>query len=101
MGYDICVECHEMAPFPSPAHLRAAEDHITMLESMWAERERMRIETDNDKERKIRPPPNANTIIHLPFPSAPPNTPQTSPSIHPVSTLSTAAGLATSLATPA
>ncbi|KAF7294193.1 hypothetical protein HMN09_01147700 [Mycena chlorophos] len=84
MGYDICVECHEMAPFPSPAHLRAAEDHITMLESMWAERERMRIETDDDKERRIRPPPNANTVVHLPFPSAPPNTPQTMNAMLPV-----------------
>src|SRR5882762_7940651 len=27
-GYDICVECHEMAPFPSTAHLRAADEHL-------------------------------------------------------------------------
>nr|GAT53066.1 predicted protein [Mycena chlorophos] len=59
---------------PIPAHLHAAEDHITMLE-MWAERERMRIENDN--ERRIRSPPNANTVICLLFPGAPPNMPQT------------------------
>ncbi|KAJ7882294.1 hypothetical protein B0H13DRAFT_2667411 [Mycena leptocephala] len=40
MGYDVCVECHEMAPFPSLAHLRAAEDHLAMLDGMWDERMR-------------------------------------------------------------
>ncbi|KAJ7787754.1 hypothetical protein B0H14DRAFT_3095342 [Mycena olivaceomarginata] len=39
-GYDVCVECHEMAPFPSLAHLRAAEDHLALLEGMWEERVR-------------------------------------------------------------
>ncbi|KAJ7722257.1 hypothetical protein B0H14DRAFT_3170200 [Mycena olivaceomarginata] len=39
-GYDVCVECHEMAPFPSLAHLRVAEDHLGLLERMWEERVR-------------------------------------------------------------
>ncbi|KAJ7067448.1 hypothetical protein C8F01DRAFT_1121343 [Mycena amicta] len=77
MGYDICVECHEMAPFPSIAHLRAAEEHVGMLEGMWAR-------TEAGEKKNIRPPPNANTVIHLPFPSAPPNTPQTMNALLPV-----------------
>ncbi|KAJ7472661.1 hypothetical protein FB451DRAFT_1339494 [Mycena latifolia] len=68
MGYDVCVECHEMAPFPALAHLRAAEDHLAMLDAMWDER---------GGAPPVRPPPNANAVIHLPFPSAPTNTAQT------------------------
>ncbi|KAF7325449.1 hypothetical protein MKEN_00393200 [Mycena kentingensis (nom. inval.)] len=78
MGYDICIECHEMAPFPSPAHLRAAEDHVGMLEAMWAQR------VAGEEDKRVRPPPNANTVIHLPFPSAPQNTPQTMNAMLPV-----------------
>lgn len=37
-GYDICIECHDIAPFPSLAHLRAAEDHLAMLDKLWLER---------------------------------------------------------------
>ncbi|KDR75977.1 hypothetical protein GALMADRAFT_456206 [Galerina marginata CBS 339.88] len=37
-GYDICVECHDLAPFPSGQHLRAAEEHLGMLDVMWRER---------------------------------------------------------------
>ncbi|KAF9473800.1 hypothetical protein BDN70DRAFT_908748 [Pholiota conissans] len=37
-GYDICVECHDLAPFPSTAHLRAAEEHLATLDVMWRER---------------------------------------------------------------
>ncbi|KAF4596057.1 tyrosine/serine/threonine protein phosphatase pps1 [Pleurotus pulmonarius] len=88
MGYDICFECHDRAPYPSPAHLRAAEEHLGMLEVMWArrcmERENTRIQRSrshpNWKSRRSevgqaippRPPPNANAVIHLPFPSSPP-----------------------------
>ncbi|KAJ7195646.1 hypothetical protein GGX14DRAFT_474604 [Mycena pura] len=79
MGYDVCVECHEMAPFPSLAHLRAAEDHITMLDGMWDDRVRA-----EGWEGRVRPPPNANAVIHLPFPSAPSNTPQTMNALLPV-----------------
>ncbi|KAF7292517.1 hypothetical protein MKEN_01476100 [Mycena kentingensis (nom. inval.)] len=80
MGYDICIECHEMAPFPNPAHLRAAEDHVRMLEAMWAQR------VAGEENKRVRPPPNANTVIHLPFPSAPQNTPQTMNAMLPVLT---------------
>ncbi|KAJ6620046.1 hypothetical protein B0H10DRAFT_2023414 [Mycena sp. CBHHK59/15] len=81
MGYDVCVECHEMAPFPSLAHLRAAEEHLTMLDSMWDEHVRRE---GIEGEGRIRPPPNANAVIHLPFPSAPPNTTQTINALLPV-----------------
>ncbi|KAJ7153674.1 hypothetical protein C8R46DRAFT_1166152 [Mycena filopes] len=79
MGYDVCVECHEMAPFPSVAHLRAAEEHLTMLDGMWEERVRA-----GGGEMGVRPPPNANAVIHLPFPSAPSNTAQTMNALLPV-----------------
>lgn len=88
MGYDICFECHDRAPYPSPAHLQAAEEHLGMLEVMWArrcmEKENARIQrskshpnwkTGRSEARKAippRPPPNANAVIHLPFPSSPP-----------------------------
>ncbi|KAF7337065.1 hypothetical protein MVEN_02143700 [Mycena venus] len=83
MGYDVCVECHEMAPFPSLAHLRAAEDHLVMLDGMWDER--VRAENGGEgAEGRVRPPPNAGAVIHLPFPSAPSNTAQTMNAILPV-----------------
>lgn len=80
-GFDICVECHDLAPFPSVAHLRAAEEHLAVLDKEWVGRvingrmgsggERVKA-----KEDKIppRPPPKANAVIHLPFPSSPTNT---------------------------
>lgn len=37
LGFDICIECHEHAPLPSLAHLRAAEEHVRMMEVEWAE----------------------------------------------------------------
>jgi dual specificity MAP kinase phosphatase len=83
-GYDICVECHEMAPFPSTAHLRAADEHLQMLDALWADRNGLGLghpEGGGDAsgsgsggELPIRPPPNANAIVHLPFPSSPPST---------------------------
>ncbi|KAJ7081890.1 hypothetical protein B0H15DRAFT_853971 [Mycena belliarum] len=80
MGFDVCVECHEMAPFPALAHLRAAEDHLGMLDAMWDERVRAGVAPAG----AIRPPPNANAVIHLPFPSSPPNTAQTMNSLLPI-----------------
>ncbi|KAK0205084.1 hypothetical protein DFS33DRAFT_730967 [Desarmillaria ectypa] len=75
-GYDICIECHDLAPFPSPAHLRAAEDKLHGLEVRW--RQKFLLERnapiDDDSEIPPRPPPHANSIIHLPFPSSPSNT---------------------------
>jgi hypothetical protein len=37
-GYDICLECHELGPFPTATHVRAAEEHLGVLEGMWRER---------------------------------------------------------------
>ncbi|KAF8176252.1 hypothetical protein K438DRAFT_1607705, partial [Mycena galopus ATCC 62051] len=92
MGYDVCVECHEMAPFPSMAHLRAAEEHLSMLEGMWEERERGRVQREAEEAEggaggegmRVRPPPHATAVIHLPFPSAPANTAQTMNALLPV-----------------
>ncbi|KZP17660.1 hypothetical protein FIBSPDRAFT_22975 [Athelia psychrophila] len=84
-GYDVCVECHEMAPFPTTAHMRAADEHLSMLDTMWVERCKAEAEAGlgglaeggglgPNGEIPVRPPPNANAIIHLPFPSSPPST---------------------------
>lgn len=35
-GWDICIECRDDAYFPTPAHLRHAEDHISKLDAVWA-----------------------------------------------------------------
>ena len=34
----MCIECHDFAPFPGAAHLRAAEEHIALLERRWVAR---------------------------------------------------------------
>ncbi|KAH6913455.1 hypothetical protein BKA70DRAFT_1421722 [Coprinopsis sp. MPI-PUGE-AT-0042] len=106
LGYDICIECHELAPFPTPAHLRAAEEHLVTLERVWRDRTirkemqnvkaglepaseadtesvKVRVET---KKLNIppRPPPHANAIIHIPFPSSPPNSQSTLAQLIPV-----------------
>ena len=107
-GYDIAVECHELAPFPSTAHLRAADEHLGMLDLLWKERwERgwKAREERRAKKRKTtaqeedeynstayrnpppappRPPPHASAVIHLPFPSSPSNTQTTMVSLMPV-----------------
>ncbi|KAL1729092.1 hypothetical protein EV714DRAFT_251914 [Schizophyllum commune] len=86
-GYDIAIECHDLAPWPTAGNLRAAEEHLGRLESAWATRcvaaKRAEIARDGvtdapkDPEEMwtlpTRPPPNANAIIHLPFPSSPPS----------------------------
>ena len=96
-GFDICIECHDLAPFPSAAHLKAAEEHLAMLDKEWVGRviggkagsggEQV---GENGmgkvKEGKIpsRPPPKANAVIHLPFPSSPTNTHVSVASVMPV-----------------
>ncbi|KAH9921198.1 uncharacterized protein BXZ73DRAFT_104487 [Epithele typhae] len=71
-GYDLCIECHDYAPFPTSAHLRAAEEHIRLLEKRWVER---CVSGANDVDAKDtlppRPPPGAGHVVHLPFPSSP------------------------------
>ncbi|SJL09975.1 uncharacterized protein ARMOST_13357 [Armillaria ostoyae] len=75
-GYDICIECHDLAPFPSPAHLRAAEEKLHGLETRWRQKVLLErnVPIEEDIEIPPRPPPHANSIIHLPFPSSPSNT---------------------------
>ncbi|THG96393.1 hypothetical protein EW026_g5436 [Hermanssonia centrifuga] len=74
LGYDICIECDDMAPFPSQAHMRAAEEHISKLDKRWAEKCAREMEAsgvaDPATEIPVRPPPPANAVIHLPFPSS-------------------------------
>lgn len=115
LGYDICIECHEMAPFPTPAHVRAAEEHLGVLEGMWrdrcvekekARRKEAKSQTRAKKKRSTeddedaddedededtspiiippRPPPHANAVVHLPFPSSPQNTQATMAQLVPV-----------------
>ncbi|KAF9463911.1 hypothetical protein BDZ94DRAFT_1297544 [Collybia nuda] len=87
-GYDICVECHDLAPFPTAAHLRAAEEHLGMLDVMWVEKCLKQREEEGDQGSgdhiPPRPPPNANAVIHLPFPSSPANSHPTMSALLPV-----------------
>jgi dual specificity MAP kinase phosphatase len=111
-GYDIAVECHELAPFPSTAHLRASDEHLGTLDLLWKERWerawRAREEKRVKKRRAAagagggieeeydsmtwmnpppapsRPPPHASAVIHLPFPSSPSNNQTTMVSLMPV-----------------
>ena len=69
-GFDICIECHDFAQFPTPAHLRAADEHLSALDAAWAARHSKLLE--EGAELPVRPPPNANSIVHLTFPSSPP-----------------------------
>ncbi|KAI3609218.1 hypothetical protein WG66_010662 [Moniliophthora roreri] len=78
LGYDICIECHEMAPFPNAGHFKAVEEKVAMLEERW--RDFVHRQRGSDKKgAKIppRPPPHQNSIIHLPFPSSPTGSTQT------------------------
>ncbi|KAF8551373.1 hypothetical protein OG21DRAFT_1487029 [Imleria badia] len=72
LGFDICIECHEHAPFPTMAHLRAAEEHVRMMELEWVDLWRQ--QWDQQGTIPPRPPPHPSAIIHLPFPSSPPPT---------------------------
>ena len=98
LGFDICIECHEHAPFPSVAHLRAAEEHVRMMETEWVDLWRRHWDehgwpASSPPDSSIplastpggnpvfarlrpgtippRPPPHPSAIIHLPFPSSP------------------------------
>ncbi|TFK81314.1 hypothetical protein K466DRAFT_502359 [Polyporus arcularius HHB13444] len=71
-GYDLCIECHDYAPFPTSAHLRAAEEHMRILEKRWIERCVSDMDNAGSKDAlPPRPPPNASHVVHLPFPSSP------------------------------
>ena len=68
-GFDICIECHDFAQFPTPAHMRAADEHLSALDATWAAQHSKLLEEGG--ELPVRPPPNANSIVHLTFPSSP------------------------------
>ncbi|KAL4246440.1 hypothetical protein ABKN59_009635 [Abortiporus biennis] len=76
LGYDICIECDDLAPFPNSMHMRAAEEHVRRLEKLWVERCLKKYQRNHphggDSEATIppRPPPHANSVMHLPFPSS-------------------------------
>lgn len=76
-GYDICVECDDLAPFPSAVHMRAAEEHVRRLDKAWVEQCLKRHEKDDPDYSARgggmippRPPPHASAVVHLPFPSS-------------------------------
>lgn len=52
-GYDICIECHDLAPFPTYAHIKASEEKIWELEERWrgiVELERIRKERGREAQ---------------------------------------------------
>ncbi|KZT68001.1 hypothetical protein DAEQUDRAFT_371078 [Daedalea quercina L-15889] len=78
LGYDICIDCQDFAPFPSAAHVKAMQEHIEALERRWVERcvAELGHVPEKDAEQTcipLRPPPSANAVIHLQFPSSPIN----------------------------
>ncbi|KAF5389148.1 hypothetical protein D9757_004964 [Collybiopsis confluens] len=106
-GYDICIECHDLAPFPTMAHLKASEEKIALLEERWRlayedarrdRREEMQkngeLGVDDGESAEMegedrytlppRPPPHPNAIIHLPMPSSPPVTAATMSILMPI-----------------
>jgi dual specificity MAP kinase phosphatase len=67
-GYDICIECRDYNYFPTSAHIRAADEHLAILDATWCRR------YEDSHEIPIRPPPNANSVVHFSFPCSPPST---------------------------
>ncbi|KAJ3809725.1 hypothetical protein F5876DRAFT_43269 [Lentinula aff. lateritia] len=87
-GYDICIECHDLAPFPTLAHLKASEEKVAALEQRWRDQielsRKEKGETQANYSLPPRPPPHPNAIIHLPMPSSPPITAGTMSALMPV-----------------
>ncbi|KAJ4473196.1 hypothetical protein C8R41DRAFT_581669 [Lentinula lateritia] len=87
-GYDICIECHDLAPFPTLAHLKASEEKVAALEQRWKDQVELsrkeKGETQANYSLPPRPPPHPNAIIHLPMPSSPPITAGTISALMPV-----------------
>ena len=91
LGFDICIECHELATFPSAAHLRKADEHLSTLDLLWTEKYERQMQERFDSGQEVeegdilpRPPPNARAVIHLTLPSSPANTQATMSSLMPV-----------------
>ncbi|KAG8977287.1 tyrosine/serine/threonine protein phosphatase pps1, partial [Tulasnella sp. 427] len=51
-AYDICIECHDMASFPSYAQLRGVEDRLKALEEAWRQRVRDAAAFNLDREQQ-------------------------------------------------
>ncbi|GJJ08333.1 hypothetical protein Clacol_002544 [Clathrus columnatus] len=83
-GYDICVECYDQAPYPHAQLLKQAEEHLAALDALWATGySSLSSPFFSPSAAPPRPPPNANTIIHFSFPSAPPSRAETIPQLTP------------------
>lgn len=77
-GYDICIECYDQASFPHSQLLKQAEEHLSALDALWATGySGLSSPFISPSGAPPRPPPNANTIIHFSFPSAPQSCPET------------------------
>ena len=73
-GFDICVECHDLAPFPTAAHMRAAEEHLGMLDIMW--KERWEAAWNAREEKRLR---KAKDVVGGPSPSEGASSPPSPP----------------------
>ncbi|KAG8794917.1 Dual specificity protein phosphatase 10, partial [Serendipita sp. 399] len=72
-GFDICIECCDNVHFPTPRELESVEEHIKLLDELWVSRWRQEVpDTTPGTQPPVRPPPSANHILHLAFPSSPP-----------------------------
>ncbi|KAF8837479.1 hypothetical protein BDN67DRAFT_198128 [Paxillus ammoniavirescens] len=81
LGFDICIECHEFAPLPSAAHLRAAEEHVRALEVEWVERWRRHWEQQKWQQQQApsAPSPSPQSQSQSPSPSPAHSPPDTHP----------------------
>jgi dual specificity MAP kinase phosphatase len=72
LGFDICVECCDGVSFPSAMEMASAAGHIQKLDELWAARCLQNTQGDKQVDQlPTRPPPNANHVLHLAFPSSP------------------------------
>lgn len=72
-GFDVCIECCDGAQFPSSTELACVQNHIQKLDELWVARWQQETNDTaaNNDEIPPRPPPSANHILHLAFPSSP------------------------------
>ena len=68
-GWDICIECRDDAYFPTPAHLRHAEEHIAKLDAAWLNRTSTRVASP--PPRVASPQPMSPSSNRSPSPSSP------------------------------
>ncbi|CCA74119.1 related to protein tyrosine phosphatase PPS1 [Serendipita indica DSM 11827] len=71
-GFDICIECCDGTHFPTSRELESVENHLRLLDELWVSRWQQDTPADGKPdEPPVRPPPSANHILHLAFPSSP------------------------------